>query len=80
MFNARRLKELMSAQPFRPFRVWLSDGKSYKVPNHDAAFVTQNFLEVGLDLNRDGIARRSVNCAILHITQVEFLKAVVDAK
>jgi hypothetical protein len=80
MFNARKLKELMTAQPFRPFKVRLSDGTSYIVPNHDAAFVTQNFLEVGLDLRRDGIARRSVNCAILHITQVEYLKAAVDAK
>jgi hypothetical protein len=77
MFNAKKLKGLMSAQPFRPFKVSLSDGKSYTVPHHDAAFVTQNFLEVGLDLRRDGIARRSVNCTILHITQVEYLEAAV---
>ena len=80
MFNAKKLKEMMAENPFRPFRVHLSDGKTYKVPNHDAAFITQNFLEVGLDLNRDGIARRSVNCAILHITQIEYLKAAVAAK
>lgn len=79
MFNARKLKEIMAAQPFRPFKIRLFDGTSYTVPNHDTAFVTQNFLEVGLDLRRDGIARRSVNCAILHITQLEFLKAGVDA-
>ena len=79
MFNARKLKKIMDAQPFRPFKVRLSDGSSYVIPNHDAAFVTQNFLEVGLDLRTDGIARRSVNCAILHITQLEFLKAGVSA-
>lgn len=74
MFNARQLKELMDATPFRAFRIHLSDGKSYKVPNHDAAFITQSKIEIGLDLNKDGIARRSVHCAILHISQIEELQ------
>jgi len=74
MFNAIQLKEYMDAKPFRPFRVHLSDGKSYEVPNHDAAFVTQSKIEIGLDLNEKGIAKRSVYCAILHITQIEELQ------
>lgn len=53
----------------------MTDGSIYDVPNHDAAFVTQSKIEIGLDLNKDGIARRSVHCAILHITQVEELQA-----
>ena len=52
----------------------LSGGKSYEVPNHDAAFVTQSKIEIGLDLNDKGIAKRSVYCAILHITQIEELQ------
>lgn len=52
----------------------MSDGRSYEVPNHDAAFVTQNKIEIGLDLNQDGIARQSVYCAILHIASVEELQ------
>ena len=74
MFNARTIKELMDAKPFRPFKIHMSDGKSYEVPHHDAAFVTQNKLEIGLELNKDGIARRSVHCAILHISQIEELQ------
>jgi hypothetical protein len=74
MFNAKQLKDFMDAKPFRPFKVLMSDGRSYEVPNHDAAFVTQNKIEIGLDLNRDGIARRSVYCAILHIARVEELQ------
>jgi len=38
-FSARKLKELMTTQPFHPLKVRLSDGTSYNVPNHDAAFV-----------------------------------------
>lgn len=75
MFNARQLKDFMDSKPFRPFKVHMTDGSIYDVPNHDAAFVTQSKIEIGLDLNKDGIARRSVHCAILHITQVEELQA-----
>jgi hypothetical protein len=74
MFNAKQLKEFMNASPFRPFKVHTSDGSVYEVPHHDAAFLTQTKMEIGLDLNNDGIARRSVHCAILHITQIEELQ------
>ena len=74
MFNAKQLKDFMDAKPFRPFKVLMSDGHSYEVPDHDAAFVTQNKIEIGLDLNKNGIARRSVYCAILHIASVEELQ------
>ena len=74
MFNAKQLKEFMDSKPFRPFKVLMTDGHSYEVPHHDAAFVTQNKIEIGLDLNKDGIARRSVYCAILHIAGLEELQ------
>jgi hypothetical protein len=64
----------MDARPFRPFRIHMSDGKSYEVSNHDSAFVTQSKIEIGLDPNEDGIARRSIHCAILHISGVEELE------
>jgi hypothetical protein len=74
MFNAKQLKEFMDAKPFRPFKVLMTDGHSYEVPHHDAAFVTQNKIEIGLDLNQYGVARRSVYCAILHIASLEELQ------
>ena len=75
MFNALELKKLMAAQPFQPFRVRMSDGKSYEVPNHDAAFVTCNYLEIGTDLDPDQIPGTVTRCAILHITEIEDLQA-----
>jgi hypothetical protein len=74
MFSAKELKNLMDSKPFQPFRVHLSDGKTYEVPNHDSAFVKRNEIEIGLDLDKDGIMVRSVRCAILHITQIEQLQ------
>ena len=75
MFNAKEIKDLMMAQPFRPFRIWLSDGSHYEVQNHDAAFVTRNYVEVGVNQDPDGIAERIVRCAILHINRIEELQA-----
>ena len=74
MITAQHLRELLNAQPFKPFRVHLSDGRAFEVPNHDAAWVTQSYIEIGLDLNTAGFARRSVRCAILHITSIEELQ------
>ena len=74
MFTAKQIKEMMDAQPFKPFRICMSDGKIYDVPNHDAAFVTKNYIEVGLDLDVTGIAENVGRCAILHITRIDDLQ------
>ena len=42
MFNALALQKLMKANPFQPFRIRMTDGSTYEVPKHDAAFVTRN--------------------------------------
>jgi hypothetical protein len=76
MFSAKDIKELMDAKPFRPFKLHLSDGSSYAVPNHDAAFVTRSNVEIGLNQDPDGIAERAVRCAILHISRIEELQTV----
>jgi hypothetical protein len=76
MFNAKQLKdEWMNANPFKPFRVCLTDGKAYDVPNHDAALITQNYLEVGIGLNDEGIPRTIARCAIPRIVRIEELQA-----
>ena len=74
MFSAIHIKELMGTNPFRPFRIKMSDGSAYDVPNHDAAFVTRNFVEVGLDLDKNEIAGRVARCSILHIANIEDLQ------
>ena len=74
MFTAKQIKEMMDAQPFKPFRICMSDGKIYEVPNHDAAFVTKNYIEVGLDLDATGIAENVGRCAILHIARIDDLQ------
>jgi hypothetical protein len=74
MFTASNLKKRMDAQPFKPFRLCMSDGKTYDIGNHDAAFVTRNYIEVGINLDPEGIAEDLDRCAILHITRLEDLQ------
>lgn len=74
-FDAEKLREILNEQPFKPFRVFLTSGRYYDVPNHDAAFITDYKLEIGLDLNKKGFAQRSVNCPFAHIANIEEMQA-----
>jgi len=71
MINASELKARMTAQPFVPFRVCMSDGKTYDITNHDMMWVTRNAAYIGVTLDAEDIAERSVQCSILHITRIE---------
>ncbi|HXT13861.1 MAG TPA: hypothetical protein VN873_20090 [Candidatus Angelobacter sp.] len=61
----------MEEKPFRPFRIRMSNDEVYDVPNHDAALVKRNVVEIGLDLDSNGIAENYRRCAILHIAGIE---------
>ncbi len=74
MFTASHIRELMRAQPFKPFRICMSDGRTPDVMNHDAALVTRNYVEVGIGLDAQGIAENVSCCSILHITGIERLQ------
>ena len=71
MMTALELKERMELQPFKPFRICMSDGKTYDITNHDMMFVKRNAVLVGIDFDDNSIAERLVERALLHITRVE---------
>jgi hypothetical protein len=71
MINACALKERMDAQPFKPFRICLTDGKSFDINNHDIAFVKSNTVEIGIELDAQGFAEYCAECAFIHITRIE---------
>jgi len=74
MYVAKHFKNRMNAQPFRPFRIHMSDGAAYEVQNHKAALVTKDWIKVGLEFDHYQIPRRTAMCSILNITQVEDLQ------
>jgi len=71
IISAIELKKRMEAQPFKPFRICMTDGKTYDILNHDAMFVKRNCVEIGIDIDSDSLALHFVECAIIHITRVE---------
>ena len=52
MFTARILKERLDRQPFHPLRIRMSNGESYDITNHDAAWVLRDSIEIGLGIAR----------------------------
>ena len=79
MITAMQLRESMNETPFRPFRITLSDGRSFTVPNHDVALIKRNSIEIGIDLDSRSFAQKYVDCAILHITSIEDIPSAQPA-
>ena len=71
MFTASQIKERLEEKPFRPFRIKMSNGGTYDVTNHDAAWVLRNAVEIGLDPDVEGFALKTRRCALLHIASIE---------
>jgi hypothetical protein len=71
MITARNLRERMNAQPFKPFRLCLSDGKTFDITNHDMAWVKSLTIEMGIELDTAGLAVHTAECAIFHITRIQ---------
>jgi hypothetical protein len=79
MFSALELKERMNAQPFKPFRICISDGKTYDITHHDIMLVKRNAVLIGIELDSNSIAERFVECALIHITRIEDLSTAQAA-
>jgi len=70
------IRELRDAQPFVPFRICLSDGKSYEIPHRDFVMISRTVIDVGISNESEpGIYDQIVRISPLHIVRVENLKA-----
>ena len=72
MISPLRIRKLLAAQPFKPFRIHLSDGSNYAVPHPEFAWVFGRTVFVGIagPSADDGFAEE---LSILHITRIEKL-------
>ena len=70
------IRELRDAQPFVPFRICLTDGKSYDVPHRDFVMVARTVIDIGIAADAaSGIYDQIVRVSPLHIVRVENLQA-----
>jgi hypothetical protein len=77
MITAKQVRDLITANPFKPFRIHKSDGSHHDVLNRDMAIVERNTIDIGVNLDPDGIAGGLVRCSILHIVKLADLEAGV---
>lgn len=73
MITSARIRELLEARPFRPFRVFLSDGSRHDVPHPEFAWVFGGRMFVGMA--KPGASSSGVKeLALLHLTRIEELR------
>ncbi len=67
------IREFVRRQPFEPFRITLTDGRTFDVVHPDLAMVGRGSVAVGLPRpgDVDPIYDRLVTMSLLHIMQIE---------
>ena len=73
--TVQTFRDLLTAQPFQPFRITMSSGKQFDVKHPEMAFLSRTILFVGVDIAEDGVPAEFRMCSLLHITAVELLSA-----
>jgi hypothetical protein len=71
--RAEEIYSLLRAQPFMPFRIHVSDGATYEVPEPLFVLVTRRRVEIGLNADEGGLPAEAVFVDPLHITRVTFV-------
>ena len=69
--------KLLRVEPFRPFRLAMSDGSKFDVAYPQLAIVEPLYLTLGIPGPRgpDAPCDRIVHVAVRHINTIEFLKS-----
>ncbi len=74
MITTKQVREYLHAKPFRPFRVFLSDGSKHDVPHPEFAWVFGSTIFVGIagksTKDPDDYVKQ---LSILHLTRIEML-------
>lgn len=68
--TVQTFRELLTRQPFQPFRLIMSSGESYDVRHPEMAFLTRSDILVGIDMD-DGVPAEFKICALLHVATIE---------
>ncbi|MEL7238470.1 MAG: hypothetical protein AAGK78_06380 [Planctomycetota bacterium] len=61
----------LNAQPFRPLRIFFSDGKIYDVESAGFAYIDDYELTIAVDFDESGLPRNSAYVSADHVTRIE---------
>jgi hypothetical protein len=76
VMTVQNFRELLTAQPFQPFRIVMSSGKAYEVRHPEMAFLSRTSIYVGVDIADDNVPADYRICSLLHVTAIEPLTSV----
>ena len=67
------IRDFLQRKPFQPFRLTLTDGRTYEVRHPEMAMVGRSSVAIGLPAANDPepVFDRLVTVSLLHIMQVE---------
>ena len=69
--RADEIRAHLRKEPFRPIRIYISDGASYDVRHPELVLVTRTEVRIAFDAGEDDIPERSAYCDPVHITRIE---------
>jgi hypothetical protein len=64
-------RKIPKRQPFQPFRVVMSSGKSYDVRHAEMAWLLKNDVLVGIDVEDEGLPAEFDICPLFHVATIE---------
>jgi hypothetical protein len=69
--TVQTFRDLLKAQPFKPFRIIMSSGEKYEIRHPEMAMLTRSDILVGIGETRQGVPAEFRICSLLHVTSVE---------
>ena len=69
--TVQTFRKLLTARPFKPFRLVMSSGKTYDIRHPEMAWLTRTDILVGIDIADDGVPAEFDICSLLHVTAIE---------
>ena len=69
--TVQTFRELLTQQPFLPFRLVMSSGQTYEVRHPEMAWLTRTDILVGIDETDEGVPANFRICSLLHVTAIE---------
>ena len=69
--NAEKILNHLKREPFKPIRLYMSDGSSYEIRHPELALVTRREVIIALPPSEGNLPDQTVFCDTLHITRIE---------
>ncbi|MEK6677283.1 MAG: hypothetical protein AABZ47_16730 [Planctomycetota bacterium] len=72
MFRVEDMRERLDKRPFEPFRICLTDGRTYDVNHPDLCMLGRTTVHVGVPESKvKRLVMRIDQCALVHIVRIE---------